>query len=87
MRLGKKSKPRRKVALVEWIDAFDTASVWSNLEELHPGKPKTCQSVGFLVENLLEEYITLVTSDDGDGYMANGIHIPLVNIKSIKYLS
>lgn len=73
-------KARREVWLIEWFDAHDFAYEWTDVKDVK-GDPKNVQSVGFLVEpSPVPGYVTLVTSDDGDGFVANGINIPLVNI-------
>ena len=73
-------KSRHDVWLVEWFDAFDVCNHWCDLKSLDVDCTLV-QSVGFLVEpNPISGYLTLVTSDDGDGNVSNGINIPLVNV-------
>jgi hypothetical protein len=73
-------KPRHDVWLFEWFDAFDVSSEWSDIKDLDV-LGTTVQSVGFLIDpSPIAGYVTLVTSDDGDGNVSNGINIPLVNV-------
>jgi hypothetical protein len=73
-------KSRHEIWLVEWFDAFDVCNDWVDLKCLDVAGTSV-QSVGFLVKpNPIAGYLTLVTSDDGDGSVANGINIPLVNV-------
>ena len=75
-------KPRHDVWLVTWVDAFDVDSAWTPADEM-PKDITLCQSVGFAPKvQPLEDYLTLVTSDDGDGHVSNGVNIPLSNIVS-----
>lgn len=80
-------KPRHDVCLVTWVDAFDVDSAWTPADEL-PKHVTLCQSVGFVPKvQPLEDYLTLVTSDDGDGNVANGVNIPISNIVNRVVLS
>ena len=76
----KKPVPRRPVELIEWFDAHDAPYHWTPASQVGLDKVLV-QSVGFVaVES--DEHVTLVTSDDGQGNVAAGIVIPLVNIVS-----
>jgi hypothetical protein len=75
---AKKFKPRRPVELVEWFDAHDAPYHWTPASAIGLDKVLV-QSVGFVVGES-EEHLTLVTSDDGQGNVAAGIVIPLVNV-------
>ena len=73
-------KPYREVWLVEWFDAHDLSYDWCHVDDLD-SDPKNVQSVGFLVDpSPVEGHLTLACNDDGDGSVANGINIPLVNV-------
>ncbi len=74
----KKPVPRRPVELIEWFDAHDAPYHWTPASQVGLDKVLV-QSVGFVaVES--DEHVTLVTSDDGQGNVAAGIVIPVVNI-------
>jgi hypothetical protein len=74
----RKVVPRRRVEIVEWFDAHDAPQVWTPAAA--GGLDKVLvQSVGFVVAES-DEHVTLVTSDDGQGNVASGIVIPLVNV-------
>lgn len=74
----KKPVPRRQVELVEWFDAHDAPYHWTPASQVGLDKVLV-QSVGFVVGES-DEHLTLVTSDDGQGNVAAGIVIPLVNV-------
>lgn len=73
-------KPRHDVYLVTWVDAFDVDGAWTPADNL-PNDVTLCQSVGFVPNaQPLDDYLTLVTNDDGDGNVSNGVNIPISNI-------
>ena len=73
-------KPRHQVWLIEWFDAHDVSYDWCDIKSLD-NDPCSVQSVGFIIDPPpIPGYVTLVTNDDGDGNVSNGINIPLVNI-------
>lgn len=78
MARAKKPEPRRPVELVEWFDAHDAPYHWTPAAAIGLDKVLV-QSVGFVVGES-DEHLTLVTSDDGQGNVAAGIVIPLVNV-------
>lgn len=68
---------RRPVEIVEWFDAHDAPYQWTPAVQLGVDKVLV-QSVGFVVSET-DDHLTLVTSDDGQGNVASGIVIPLIN--------
>jgi len=69
---------RRPVEIVEWFDAHDAPYHWTPAAQLGVDKVLV-QSVGFVVSET-DDHLTLVTSDDGQGNVACGIVIPLINV-------
>jgi len=83
----KKPKLRHEVWIVEWFDAHDAPSEWGPLDSVRVDR-RLVQSVGFLLESVSDvDHLVLVTSDDGNNHVANGIIIPRVNVVSRRKLS
>ena len=86
-----------KLAVVEWLDAFDGPTGWVGADEYcpHPVRPV---SIGWVIENMLEDHISLVgtylidvNEDTKDKkvaavYYSNPAHIPLGMVQSITYI-
>lgn len=70
-----KPRPRRPIILVDWIDAH-AMGAWTQPKDIR-NKPGIVQSVGYLVEPApIDGHLTLACSDDGEGSVADGLHIP-----------
>ena len=69
-----KLKPRHHVHLIEWRDAYSLGT-WTKPDDMRP-EPVVVQSVGFLIDDAVPGHLTLACSDDGQGHVADGIHIP-----------
>lgn len=80
--------PYRPV-IVEWVDAFDGDGPWVYQDEykMDPVLPFT---VGWLVEDLNPEYITLIstfaTFKEKEDLYGNVMHIPKGMVKSLTYV-
>jgi hypothetical protein len=75
---------------VHWVDAFDGENGWTDLDKYEP-KEATVVTVGWLIPDVLQGYITLVNSyfpDEVEDPKTVGmpIHIPLGMIIETKIL-
>jgi len=78
-----------KIAIIEWIDAFDDDATWIYKDE-HVFTPVLPITVGWILEDLHEGYVTLVStfclfSNKPDMY-SNMMHIPSGMVKSLTYI-
>ena len=78
------------LVVVHWIDAFDGENGWTDLEKYEP-KEATVATVGWLIPDVLQGYVTLVNSyfsDEVDDPKTVGmpIHIPVGMILETKVL-
>lgn len=84
-----------KLAVIKWLDAFDGPTGWVDPDEYRP-YPVTPLSIGWVIENMLENHISLVGTylidrnedvpDSKAIYYSNPAHIPLGMIQSITYI-
>lgn len=56
--MSKLSQKDRDIVLIEWIDAYECASGWLELEEALKTKPPTVYSIGFVLKEE-KDYITI----------------------------
>lgn len=74
---GKKLSSRHEVWLIEWTDAFDAPSAWTQVSDLTSAlEVRNVQSVGFLAHGALDGHTVLFTNDDGEGNVSTGIVVP-----------
>lgn len=78
-----------KLAIIEWIDAFDGDETWVYKDEydFNPVLPTT---VGWILEDLQEGYVSLVSTfcqfkNKADLY-SNMMHVPSGMVKSLTYI-
>ena len=80
-------KSKWDLVCVYWFDAFDGENGWTELDKYKPAEC-TVMTVGWLIPNLLEGYVSLVTSympDEVKDPKTVGMptHIPVGMVKKI----
>lgn len=87
----KQSKSKPQLVAVVWTDAFDGPTGWIDPREYSP-HPVTPISIGWLLPDYLQGYITLVgtylqdSNENKQQYYSNPAHIPLGMVQSITYI-
>ena len=81
---------RHPVWCVTWLDASDAFPVWS--DRIRPNeREQEVQSVGYLVDDGDEDWLTLATScvesEDGVTSWGGGIHILRANVVKMRKLA
>lgn len=89
----KTDKPIPRLAIVEWLDAFDGPTGWVSKDKykVHPIRP---MSVGWIIEETLDDHVTLVgtflvdTNEESSDFIfySNPAHIPMGMVQSITYI-
>lgn len=94
--MAKKKKPEKgipRLAVVEWLDAFDGPTGWisKNKYKVNPVRPF---SVGWIIEEILDGHVNLVgtflvdRNDESADFISysNPAHIPAGMVQSITYI-
>jgi hypothetical protein len=94
--MAKKKNPEKgipRLAIVEWLDAFDGPTGWISKDryKVHPIRP--C-SVGWIIEEMLDDHVNLVgtflvdRNDESSDFISysNPAHIPAGMVQSITYI-
>lgn len=87
----KESEDQPRLAIIEWLDAFDGPTGWVDPREYKPHFVRPV-SIGWVIPNMLDKHITLAgtvlvdRNEDNQLYYSNPAHIPSGMIQSVTYI-